>query len=118
MAADRDKKKVLASVDEFVEACEAFRETLRSVGTSNRRMRSLIEAGRPMREVLSVGGTSEIRMTVTQQIRNLESARHEVRKAVFALGLKEGLSIGELARLMGFSRQLASAYAKEARGAK
>jgi hypothetical protein len=55
---------------------------------------------------------------MTQEIEELEAARHSVRKAVFALGLNEGLSIGELGRLMGFSRQLASTYAKEARGEK
>ena len=55
---------------------------------------------------------------MTQQIEELEAARHSVRKAVFALGLNEGLSIGELGRLMGFSRRARSTYAKEARGDK
>jgi DNA-binding transcriptional regulator LsrR (DeoR family) len=34
---------------------------------------------------------------------------------VFAVALEDGMSIGELARNYGFSRQLASRYAKEAR---
>ncbi len=112
----RDREKVLASVDTFVETCEQFRKTLRSVSVSNRRVRSLVEEGRPVREVLSAIPTSAIRKMMTQQIEELEAVRHNVRKAVFALGLDEGLSIGELSRLMGFSRQLAATYAKEARG--
>jgi hypothetical protein len=118
MGAEHDRENVIVSVDEFVEVCATFRQTLRSVSASNRRVRVLVEEGRPVRDVLSAIPTSAIRKTMTQQIEELEAARHSVRKAVFALGLNEGLSIGELGRLMGFSRQLASTYAKEARGEK
>jgi hypothetical protein len=114
-AADEDREKILTSVDTFVETCERFRTTLRSVAASNRKVRSLVEEGRPVRELLSAIPTSVIRKKMTDQIAELEAARHNVRKAVFALGLNEGLSIGELSRLMGFSRQLAATYAKEAR---
>jgi hypothetical protein len=115
MTVDRDRERVLASVDEFVETCAQFRKTLSSVTNSNRRVRSLVETGRPAREILAAIPTSAIRKTMTQQIEELEAARHNVRLAVFILGLNEGLSIGELGRSMGFSRQLASTYAKEAR---
>jgi hypothetical protein len=115
MTAAKDRDRILVSVDEFVEACARFRKTLSSVAASNRRVRVLVEEGKPVREVLSAIPTSAIRKTMTQQIEELEAARHDVRLTVFALGLNEGLSIGELGRLMGFSRQLASTYAKEAR---
>ena len=36
--------------------------------------------------------------------------------AVFAVALEDGMSIGELGRIYGFSRQRAARYAKEARG--
>lgn len=52
---------------------------------------------------------------VARQLDELERARHRVRTAVFALGLAEGMTIGELGRLYGFSRQLAARVAKEAR---
>jgi len=102
-------------MDMFVEICAKFRKTLSSVSTSNRRARTLVEKERPVREVLAAIPTSAIRKTMTQQIAELEAARHNVRLAVFILGLNEGLSIGELGRSMGISRQLASTYAKEAR---
>lgn len=35
--------------------------------------------------------------------------------AIFAVALEDGMTIPELARNYGFSRQLASRYAKEAR---
>ena len=46
---------------------------------------------------------------------NAERTRHASRIAVFAVGLAEGISIGELGRLYGFSRQLGQRFAKEAR---
>ena len=52
---------------------------------------------------------------VARQLDELERARHRVRTAVFALGLSEGMSIGELGRLYGFSKQLAARVAREAR---
>ena len=88
MTAAKDRDRVLVSVDEFVEACTLFRKTLRSVAASNRRVRVLVEEGKPVREVLSAIPTSAIRKTMTQQIEELEAARHNVRLAVFALGLK------------------------------
>lgn len=52
---------------------------------------------------------------VARQLDVLERARHRTRTAVFALGLSEGMSIGELGRLYGFSRQLAARVAREVR---
>jgi hypothetical protein len=53
---------------------------------------------------------------VARQLDELEAARHKVRTALFALGLSEGMTISELGRLYGFSRQLAARIAREARG--
>ena len=52
---------------------------------------------------------------VARQLDELERARHRVRQSVFALGLSEGMSIGDLGRLYGFSRQLAARIAREVR---
>ena len=45
----------------------------------------------------------------------LEQRRRESRIASFRSALDHGVSINELARMWGFSRQMASRYAKEAR---
>ena len=52
---------------------------------------------------------------VARQLDELERARHRVRQAVFALGLSEGMTISDLGRLYGFSRQLAARIARELR---
>jgi len=58
----------------------------------------------------------EVMGDVARALKTLEEARHRSRTAVFAVGMAEGVSIGELARLYGSSRQLAQRFAKEARG--
>ena len=50
---------------------------------------------------------------MNEALNAVEQARHKARLMTFALGLEEGMSIGELGRMFGFSRQLASRYAKE-----
>ena len=49
-------------------------------------------------------------------LNGLEQARHRLRLAAMAGCLAAGMSIGELARQWGFSRQLAARYASEVRG--
>ena len=44
----------------------------------------------------------------------LEQARLRYRRFLVAVAQDEGLSLGEIARRWGFSRQLVSRYAKEA----
>ena len=50
-----------------------------------------------------------------REMNELEQTRHQARTAAFVLGLAEGLSIGQIARIFGISRQRAQRFAKEAR---
>jgi hypothetical protein len=59
---------------------------------------------------------SEDREDLNEALFRLEQRRRESRIASFRSALDHGVSISELARLWGFSRQMASRYAKEARG--
>ena len=94
--------------------------------TMDRTQRVLAEAGstygtlrtRVAKKVPVAEAFSDMAMPwseVARQLDELERARHRVRQAVFALGLSEGMTIGELGRLYGFSRQLAARIAREVR---
>ena len=111
-----DPQNLFDSYDEVAESIEHLVRMLRSTRTSNRKTRSQFEKGWSVREVFSAIPTGELRQSLTQAMADLESARHKVRRMAFARGLEEGMSIGELGRMWGFSRQLAARYAKEARG--
>ncbi|HLX89695.1 MAG TPA: hypothetical protein VKR22_14715 [Acidimicrobiales bacterium] len=51
---------------------------------------------------------------VTEVIATLEAARRQVRRSMFELGREQGLSIAEVGRQLGISRQRASRLAIEA----
>jgi hypothetical protein len=53
------------------------------------------------------------RSAVTDAIRGFEAARHRVRLLLVAIEVQEGLSIGEVAKSWGVSRQLASRWVQE-----
>jgi hypothetical protein len=63
----------------------------------------------------ALGPISEQLADYLRELKELEVARHQARTAAFVLGLADGLSIGQIARLFGISRQRAQRFAKEAR---
>jgi len=54
------------------------------------------------------------RRLVTDAMKAFEGARHRLRLILFALAEEDGLSVSDMARALGFSRQLASRLAREA----
>jgi len=58
---------------------------------------------------------SDLRQTATEYLSRYEQCRHEMRLTFVKAALDEGLSIGEVARKVGVSRQLMARFAKEAR---
>jgi hypothetical protein len=115
VATVREQQSLLDSYDELIESTEQLVRMLRSTRTQNRKTRSRLEKGSSIRDVFSAIPTGDLRESFTQAMAEVESARHKVRKMTFARGLEEGMSISELGRIWGFSRQLAARYAKEAR---
>jgi hypothetical protein len=76
----------------------------------------LKDDGVPIAAALRAHPVHESRKALDDSLYRLERARHAILIEVFRVALADGMSIGELARNYGFSRQLASRYAKEARG--
>jgi hypothetical protein len=112
MARERQKlQKALADLEAIMDQTQ---EVLAEAGATYDTLRIRIAKKVPIAEAFA-----DMAMPwagVAQQLDELESARHKVRTAVFALGLAEDMSISELGRLYGFSRQLAARIAREVRG--
>ena len=81
----------------------------------NRAFRESIANGEPLDDAMVAVSVSDALASVGRELKNLEATRHRSRTAVFAVGFAEGVSVGKLGRLYGFSRQLAQRFAKEAR---
>jgi hypothetical protein len=97
---------------------EANREVRRTMQANERvlqrTLRSL-EAGHGIAGTFARVPTVPARQASNDAERALLRARHQLRLAVFDAGLAEGMSIAELARCWGFSRQLGARYVKEIR---
>ena len=102
-------------VEDLIKALGELRLTIRSAETSSKRALKLLEGEIDMRSALEAIQPAEVRALANESLNAVERARHSVRLSIFALGIEQGLSIGELGRAWGFSRQLATRYAKEVR---
>lgn len=65
--------------------------------------------------MLPSGRRARSRVRRTGALKDFEVRRHRSRLSLIGAHLAEGQSIGDIGRAWGFSRQLASAYAREAR---
>jgi hypothetical protein len=110
-----ERAALLARVNELDDAIREAASTLDASRASNKTFREYILRGEPLPEALAAIKTSVTLNSVAEKLKNLETARHRSRTAVFRVGMAEGHSIGQIGRLYGFSRQLAQRFAKEAR---
>jgi hypothetical protein len=104
------------ALEELLKALEALRRSTRSSEATIRQALKGAYNGMAISEAVVATQPATSRGTMNDALKAVELARHRVRLVVFAAALDEGVSIGELGRTFGFSRQLAARYAKEARG--
>jgi hypothetical protein len=113
MTTTRDK--VIADVEALIGATDAAVRHLQANKRALRRAIRMLSDGSDIATTLAATRAADVRQGANEVLGALETARHNSRLSVFAAGLDEGMTIGELARVWGFSRQLASRYAREAR---
>ena len=115
---DPPHKTAITAVEHTIAASEALRATLRLGEATGRKMIKKLESGVPVSGVVSAAGgnAADIRQTTNDALAIFEPRRHEIRIAFIGTSLDEGLSIGDIGRSLGVSRQLAARFAKEARG--
>ncbi len=99
-------------------ALENLRQSTRFVEKAARRSIRLLEQGADATTALTAAVPAETRSVMNDALKQVEEARHEIRLFVFAVSLDQGVSVAELARQYGFSRQLAARYARDAREAR
>ena len=102
--------------DALAEARRVFRDAERSLRRAARNFEKSDDGD--ISSALGVNPPAAFREEVNAALQKLERRRHEMRLKIFALGLAQGHSIGEMGKLWGFSRQLASRYAHELNAAR
>lgn len=108
------RERLVHRIVELVECSALLREKLQRYERAMVKIATHLKDGEPGIAAAKGTGIPSERRQVTEAIEEFESARHQLRLALFALGKEEGASISEVGRVLGISRQLASRLADEA----
>jgi hypothetical protein len=107
---------VARDVGRLVVAGQELRDRIRESRKGLQKGLELLDRGVGIDEALRALNTAERRLAMTELLTEFEECRHRLRLSITVAGLEEGMSIGDIARAFGVSRQLASRMAKQARG--
>jgi hypothetical protein len=107
--------EAIRSVERVIEASQNLRRLLEIREEELRRAVSVREPTTDYATSVKQAHVTENREDLNEALFLFDNARRESRIASFRSALDHGVSINELSRMWGFSRQMASRYAKEAR---
>lgn len=107
--------EAIHSVERVIEAMQNLRRVLEDREEVLRQAISFHEPAHDYADAVRAAHLREEQEELREALFLLEQRRRESRIASFRSALDHGVSISELSRIWGFSRQMASRYAKEAR---
>jgi len=110
------EREAVATMEELIDALAEARDEVRRTEQSLRRTLRRVDRGDSVASAVISSDPASLRESYDSALEVVAEARHRLRSLVFALALDEGLSIGDLGRAWGVSRQLASRYVKEVAG--
>jgi DNA-binding NarL/FixJ family response regulator len=108
-------EEVSAAIRELIEANRSAREAMRQGEAILRRALRKLEQGADVPTMLRSMPADAERQTVNHVLEAYAAARHRLRQVVIAECLDQGMTLGEIGRQWGFSRQLAGRLAREAK---
>lgn len=101
------------AMQELIDANVAARQVMQKNETRLRRAMKNLERGIDVQSAIQMARPGAPRQSTNDVLEAYEAARHKLRRTVIAELRATGMSIGEVGRHWGFSRQLASRYANE-----
>ena len=104
----------MAGLEELLESTGELRRQLATHESTCRRVLAEVQGQVPIGCLLPAVGADTWRAAMTDAIKGFETSRHRARLALVAMSLDDGMSIAEIARSWGVSRQLASRWVHEA----
>jgi hypothetical protein len=107
----RRRRKFVRKMATLVETTEEVRSVLERYKRSSIELATRVERGDDLQDIFPVIEGPARPREVTEILIEFETARHEVRLAMFELGREQGLSMSEVGKQLGMSRQRASALA-------
>lgn len=114
-----DLGRLSAQIAALIEESKVLRDVLvRNERAAAKLQRQLERNGSVMDAMGALDGAMHGPRELPEAIDRFEAARREARHALFALATTQDVSLSEMARRFGFSRQLAARIVQEARSAK
>ena len=107
------RSSAAAGIEELISATAMLRAELNTHEAVCYQLLDEVRVDHELTGVLPAIHADTWRSAVTDAIRGFEAARHRVRLLLVAIEVREGLSIGEVAKSWGVSRQLASRWVQE-----
>lgn len=95
---------------------EALHQAQKHFQQAYRGLKRKLERGVPASRALAAMDLPGLRDELAREMVRIDQARQRLRTTLICLCLEEGVNINEVARLWGFSRQLAQRYAKQGTG--
>jgi hypothetical protein len=111
--------RLVSDISVLADASKTLREVLVRYERAIATLASRVKRGESVLEAFdAMDGAMARHRELTEVLEEFETARHEVRLALFSLASAQGASMSELGRRLGISRQLASRLATKAESAK
>jgi hypothetical protein len=109
----RVESDAIKSMQGLVDALADARRSFREVEQAYQRVLRKADRSGDVQSALLSPDLATWRLRVNEAIDEIERQRRNMRRRLFALAMSEDYSIGEMGKMFGFSRQLASKYANE-----
>jgi hypothetical protein len=105
---DRLRRQTIEDLDALIQATVHTRRDLRTYQTAAEQNRRYLAAGGAASDMTKQFDGATLRATFSDSVSNLEGVRTRARRSVWRLQVAEGMTISEIARAWGLSRQLVS----------
>jgi hypothetical protein len=109
------EEETVRAIQDLIEANRSVRKALRQNEVILKRALKKLGQGADVPMTLRAMPADVPRQSANDALEEYTAARHNLRLVLITECLERGVSIGEIGRQWGFSRQLAARYAKEAR---
>ena len=107
------REQAIEAIGELEADLHALHQAQKHFQRAYRTLKRKLERGVPASRALASMDLPGLRDELAREMVRIDEARQRLRTSLIKLCLEEGLPIGEVARLWGFSRQLAQRYAKQ-----
>jgi CRP-like cAMP-binding protein len=107
------RAEYLVALEHLGEAANQLRDALDQAGAGLSVVRDHARAGEPVIDLITVIDPKALRRSLTGALTDLERRRHTMQKLLFRLLFAEGMSMSDIARYWGISRQLVSRLINE-----